>query len=148
MNRSQRSEEPVEREVQRAGGQVSGEELTARSDRRRQHVAHLRPQRVDRDGVLREQAMRADVDDESLGRAIDPRRHDTIVQRDQPRVGFEDPQLRRSRRDLVGWDLHADANTRGDAPALLASLVAAPRGAGRSAGALATAAARATAATP
>ena len=58
--------------------------------------------------MMSEEPVRPDVDDEPLGGAVDPRCNDAIRQRLEPGVGFENPKLRRSRRDVVGRDGDAD----------------------------------------
>ena len=47
-HRRDRRQEPVERGVERARGQVLGVQLPPVAQRRRQRVAHLGPQRLDR----------------------------------------------------------------------------------------------------
>ena len=60
--------------------------------------------------MMREEPVRAHVDDEALGRAVDPGRDQAVGERLEPGVGFEHPELRRAGGDVVGRDRDADAD--------------------------------------
>ena len=107
-HRGDRREEPVERGVERARGQVFGIELASLAQRGRERVAHLGRDRLDGRGVVREQAVSPDVEDHVLGRAVDPWPDDPFRERLARRVDLHHTRVLRTLEDVVGRDDGAD----------------------------------------